>query len=134
MLKQFDTVNSNVPPNEQESIRSCTDDDHSDSTNESKTFVSETVNISPCHNLALKDLLKLGVIEMEKKDYVALRMRKALRMERNNKFIEKLYYSLIGANKNTGNIISWLKKNLEDVEKSNRETWDHTALFQSLIK
>ena len=71
---------------------------------------------------------------MKKKDYVALRMRKALRMERNNKFIEKLYYSLIGANKNTGNIISWLKKNLEDVEKSNRETWDHTALFQSLIK
>ena len=76
----------------------------------------------------------MGVIEMEKKNYVALRKRKALRMERNDKFIEKLYYSLIGANNNTGNIISWLEQNLEDVEKSNREIWDHTVLFQSLRK
>ena len=48
-------------------------------------------------------------------------MRKALRLERNNRFIENLYDSLIGANNNTGNIISWLEQNLENIEKSNRE-------------
>ena len=41
-------------------------------------------------------------------------MRKALRLERNDKFIVDLYDSLIGGNNKKNNMISWLEGNIKE--------------------
>ena len=107
------------------------ENDPSNEDDDDLAFSISNVTLGKANRYSTSDILSLAKEEMKQHSFNEIRMRKKQRRERNDEFLYSLFQKLDGPNNNITQFDCWLK-NSEDIQTTNRNTYDFTRKYREI--